>query len=91
MSSGSFLGETPALLGIPASETCQAVSFVQALRLPRDLYVDFIARGSMRGEIVESRKTFDFLRGNWLFADGLSCVSLSGLLRVHSNSEMEIA
>jgi hemerythrin len=62
-------------------ETCRAVSFVQALRLPRDLYLDFVTRGAMHLDLAESRERLDFLRANWLFADGVSCVTLSKLLR----------
>lgn len=81
VSSGSIVGETPALLGTAASETCRAVSFVQALRLPRDLYLDFVTRGGIRDDLVGSREQLDFLRGNWLFADGVSCVTLSRVIR----------
>jgi hemerythrin len=81
VSSGSLLGETPALLGTAATETCRAVSFVQALRLPRDLYLDFVTRGAMHLDLVESREKLDFLRRNWLFSDGVSCVTLSKLIR----------
>jgi hemerythrin len=81
VTAGSFLGETPALLGTAAMETCRAVSFVQALRLSRDLYLDFVSRGAMRADLTESREKLDFLRGNWLFADGVSCVTLSRLIR----------
>ena len=81
VSSGSILGETPALLGTPAMETCRAVSFVQALHLPRDLYLDFVTREAMHADLVESREKLDFLRANWLFADGVSCVTLSRLIR----------
>jgi hemerythrin len=81
VSAGSILGETPALHGTAAMETCRAISFVQALRLPRDLYLDFVTRGAMRHDLQESREKLDFLRGNWLFADGVSCVTLSRLIR----------
>ena len=81
VSAGSMLGESPALLGTVATETCRAVSFVQALRLPIDLYLDFVTRGAMRLDLVESRDQLDFLRRNWLFADGVSCVTLSKLIR----------
>lgn len=81
VSSGSILGETPALLGTAAMETCRAVSFVQVLRLPRDLYLDFVTGGAMQLDLVESREKLDFLRGNWLFADGVSCVTLNRLIR----------
>ncbi|MBE0613197.1 MAG: cyclic nucleotide-binding domain-containing protein [Burkholderiales bacterium] len=81
VSAGSILGETAALNGIAEKETCRAISFVQALRISRDLYLDFVTRGAIRHDLVESRENLDFLRGNWLFADGVSCVTLSGLLR----------
>jgi len=81
VTAGSFLGETPALLEKTANETCRAVGFVQALRLPRDLYLDFVSRGEMRLNLVQTREKLDFLRGNWLFADGVSCVTLSRLIR----------
>ncbi|MGP1678843.1 MAG: cyclic nucleotide-binding domain-containing protein [Burkholderiales bacterium] len=81
VSAGSLVAEAPALLGTAAVETCRAVSFVQALRLPRDLYLDFVQRGAMRLDLVESREMVDFLRGNWLFAEGVSCVTLSRLIR----------
>ncbi|MFH1044039.1 MAG: cyclic nucleotide-binding domain-containing protein [Pseudomonadota bacterium] len=81
VSSGSIVAEAPALLGTAALETCRAVSFVQALRLPRDLYLDFVTHSGMRSDLVESREKLDFLRGNWLFADGVSCVTLSRLIR----------
>ena len=81
VSSGSILGETPALLGTTAQETCRAVSFVQVLRLPADLYLDFVSRDVAPLDLVESRKTLDFLRDTWLFAEGVSCVTLSRLIR----------
>ena len=81
VSAGSIVGEAPALHGTAATETCRAISFVQVLRLPRDLYLDFVTRGAMRLELVESREKLDFLRENWLFADGVSCVTLSRLIR----------
>ena len=81
VSAGSILGETPALLGTTAMDTCRAVSFVQVLRLPRDLYLDFVTSGATRRDLVESREKLDFLRAHTLFADGVSCVTLSRLVR----------
>lgn len=81
LSAGSIIGETPALLGTMADETYRAVSFVQAMRLPRDLYLDFVKRNGIYREIVESRDELDFLRGTWLFADGVSCMTLNRLVR----------
>ncbi len=81
VTAGSYLGETHVLLGTPAAESCRAVSFVQAMRIPGDLYQDFVTRGEIRQDVVEARKKLDFLHRNWLFADGISCVLLSEMLR----------
>ena len=81
LSAGSMIGETPALLGSTAKETYRAVSFVQAMRLPHDLYMDFVKRNGMYRQIVESRDELDFLRSTWLFADGVSCMTLNRLVR----------
>jgi hemerythrin len=81
VSSGSILGETPALLGTAAVDTCRAVSFVQVLRLPRDLYLDLVTSGAERGDLVKALEQLDFLRGIWLFADNVSGVTLSRLVR----------
>ncbi len=80
VSAGSILGETPALLGSTAVETCRAISFVQVLRLPRDLYLDFVT-GVTQGGLLESLDDLEFLRNCWLFADNVSGVTLHRLLR----------
>ena len=80
LSAGSIIGETPALLDTVASETYRAVSFVQAMRLPRDLYLDFVKRNDLYHDIVDSRDEWEFLRGSWLFADGVSCMTLNRLV-----------
>jgi hemerythrin len=81
LSAGSIIGETPALLDTVAGETYRAVSFVQAMRLPRDLYLDFVTRNDLYHDIVDSRDEWEFLRGSWLFADGVSCMTLNRLVR----------
>jgi hemerythrin len=80
LSAGSIIGETPALLDTRANETYRAVSFVQAMRLPRDLYLDFVTRNALYKDIVESRDELEFLRSSWLFADGVSCMTLNRLV-----------
>ena len=81
LSAGSIIGETTSLLGMAANETYRALSFVQAMRLPQDLYLDFVTRNALYREIVESREELEFLRGTWLFADGVSCMTLNRLVR----------
>lgn len=80
LSAGSIVGETASLLGMAATETYRALSFVQALRMPQDLYLDFVTRNALYRDIVESREELEFLRGTWLFADGVSCMTLNRLV-----------
>jgi hemerythrin len=81
VSAGSFLGETPALLGSTAEETCRAISFVQVLRMHHDVYVDFVTGGKPATELMQSLKNLDFLRSSWLFSDNVSGVTLHNVLR----------
>jgi hemerythrin len=89
LSAGSIIGETPALLDTDAQETYRAVSFVQAMRLPRDLYRDFVTRNALYRDIVETRDELEFLRSSWLFADGVSCVTLNRLVRATEPGSFE--
>ncbi len=82
LSAGSMIGETPALLETASSETYRAVSFVRALRIPHDLYREFVMRNTLYSKIVESRDKWEDLRRAWLFADGVSSVTLNRLVEV---------
>ncbi|MBY0430453.1 MAG: cyclic nucleotide-binding domain-containing protein, partial [Rhodospirillales bacterium] len=42
LSAGALLGELTGLHGLPAMETCRTASFVEALRFPCDLYLEFV-------------------------------------------------
>lgn len=81
LSAGSLIGEVAGLLGAEAEETYRALSFVQALRLPRDLYLDFVNRNTLYRSIVLSSEKREFLRRSPLFADGLSCATLNRLVQ----------
>ena len=78
---GSMLGEMSALLGTSAEEAYRAISFVEALRVPRDIYRDFVIRNSLYRSIVQSRQESDFLRGCSLFAEGVSGFTLNRLVQ----------
>jgi len=82
LTAGSMLGETEVLLDVASSETYRAASFVRALRLPKDVYIDFVRRSGRHADIVESRVHLDFFRRSTIFADDVSCVTLSRLTRV---------
>jgi len=81
LSAGSILGETFALLDMPAGESYRAVGFVRALRIPRDLYVDFVTRSALYRQTVQSYEKREFLRSVPLFADGVSGITLNRLVQ----------
>jgi hemerythrin len=89
VSSGSILGEAPTLLGTVAEETCRAISFVQVLRMQRDLYLDFVADRVRHQELVDSQQHLEFLRRSWLFADNVSGVTLHRLLRAAESTRFK--
>lgn len=81
LSAGSILGEAFALLDVPAPESYRAVGFVRALRIPRDLYVDFVTRSALYRQTVQSYEKREFLRSVPLFADGVSGITLNRLVK----------
>jgi hemerythrin len=81
LSAGSILGEAFALLDMPSAESYRALGFVRALRIPRDLYVDFVTRSALYRQTVQSHEKREFLRSVPLFADGVSGITLNRLLQ----------
>jgi hemerythrin len=93
LSAGSILGEAVALLDVPAPESYRAVGFVRALRIPRDLYVEFVTRSALYRQTVQSYEKREFLRSAPLFADGVSGVTLNRLVQAaepHALSRGEV-
>ena len=84
LSTGSVLGEAAALCDAPASETCRAIGFVQAMCIAKDIYLDFVGRLLPLDDWLEARLNLDFLRATWLFSEGVSCITLGGLVRSSS-------
>jgi hemerythrin len=81
LSAGSILGEAFALLDMPSAESYRALGFVRALRMPRDLYVDFVTRSALYRQTVQSHDKREFLRSVPLFADGVSGITLNRLVQ----------
>ncbi len=81
LSASSMIGETQVLLGTPSLETYRAASFVRALRLSKDVFIDFITRGEQYPKVLHSRNHMDFFRKASIFADAVSCTTLSQLVR----------
>ncbi|MCG6953424.1 MAG: cyclic nucleotide-binding domain-containing protein [Betaproteobacteria bacterium] len=89
LSAGSILGEAPALLDMPAAESYRALGFVRALRVPRDLYVDFVTRSALYRHAVQAHEKREFLRSVPLFADGVSGVTLNRLVQAAEPRSLE--
>lgn len=51
LSAGALLGEIAGLHGLPAGETVRAMSFVQVLEIPCELYLTFVRRHNLFGTI----------------------------------------
>lgn len=79
--SGSLLAESAAIYDRPSEETYRSVGFVQALRLPSDLYRSFIGRFFSSTELIEVRKVEERLRRTFLFSDAVTSTTLFSLAR----------
>ncbi len=79
LSAGALLGEITGLHGLPPLETYRAVSFVQALEIPCDLYVAFVQRHSLFPEIVRLMEGREFLRKTWLCSGVVATHTLNAI------------
>lgn len=73
LSTGGLLGELTALTGKASAETYRAANFVQALRIPLDLYALFLRQNGLFDEMSRLLVIRSFLHGNRLFGDSMSC------------------
>lgn len=81
LSSGALIGEMPGLHGLPSPETYYARSFVRTLRIPADLYLDFVRRNDLFGEISRLLEHREFLQRTWLCGEIVSTPTLNAIAR----------
>lgn len=74
LSAGAMLGETTALTGKALGETYRATNFVQALRIPLDLYLTFVKNCGLYDQMLRLSEVRDYLYSNPLFVDSVSCM-----------------
>ncbi|MBI2318223.1 MAG: bacteriohemerythrin [Betaproteobacteria bacterium] len=74
---GSLVGEISGLRGTPSAETYRAENFVQALRLPCDLYLEFISNNCLLAGITRLQAQREFLRRAPLFGEGMADPALN--------------
>jgi hemerythrin len=78
---GALLGEMAVLTNAWSDVAYRAVGFVQVLRLPGDLYREFVNRNALYSSIVQARQESNFLSSSWLFEEGVSSVMLNRLVQ----------
>jgi hemerythrin len=79
--SGSLLAEHAAIYNCECEDTYRSVGFVQALRLPSDLYRNFIERFFSSVELIAVRRVEERLRRMFLFSDAVSNTTLFSLAK----------
>ena len=70
--SGSLLAESAAINNQESEDTYRSVGFVKALRLPSDLYRNFVERFFSSAELLKVRKVEERLRRTFLFSDAVT-------------------
>lgn len=73
LGSGAMLGELTALNDKPIAETYRAANFVQALRIPLDLYAAFVKNNELLEPLQNEMEARTFIHTSRLFGDAMSC------------------
>ncbi len=79
LSSGVLIGEMAAMHDLPSAETYHAASFVRALRIPVDLYSEFVRRNGLFGRISRIFEHREFLQQTWLCREIVANSSLHAI------------
>ena len=71
-SSTSLIGEWSGLLKEESKRTYRALSDIQSLQIPCDLYREFIKRNNLFDDLLQKQKKRHFLQSTWLFGEMVS-------------------
>ena len=72
MSAGSLVGEMSGLHKVPVLATYRALSFVEALKIPCDLYMELVNKYDLFTTISQLMEGREFMRTTWLLGEALS-------------------
>ncbi len=72
LSAGAIIGEVSGLTDLPCNRTYRAASYVQALRIAPDLYLNFVRRNDLYDQIQLLTGNRAYLERSWLFGDEIS-------------------
>ncbi|MBF0288749.1 MAG: cyclic nucleotide-binding domain-containing protein [SAR324 cluster bacterium] len=82
LSAGSLIGEMSGLIGMPSIETYRALNFVQAMKLPVSMYIEFVKKAGVYEEIEELQSRREFLQASHIFGGGLSYLAQNRIANV---------
>ncbi|MBF0369747.1 MAG: bacteriohemerythrin [Magnetococcales bacterium] len=72
LSAGSLLGDLTGLYQLPSPATYRTASFVQVLKFPFRIYLEFVKRNDLYSKIEAIHEARDLLEQTSLFGEGLS-------------------
>jgi len=88
--SGSLLAESAVIHNHASEETYRSVGFIQALRIPSDLYRNFLERFSSNTELLEIRRVEERLRRTQLFSDAVTNIVLHFLAKSCTITQLNV-
>jgi len=81
LSAGALLGEISGLHSLPTAETYRAMSFVQVLEIPCDLYLTFVQRHRLFADINRLMEGREFLSRTWLLGGVVATGTLNAIAK----------
>jgi hemerythrin len=81
LSAGSLLGDLSAMAGEASRSTYRSASSIRVLRIPSDLFIDFMKRNDVYEELEQHQERRIFLRETRLFGEMISCTILNRIAR----------
>ncbi len=82
LTAGALVGELAGFTGEVSHRSYRAASHVAALRIPREMYVEFIRRGNLSESVRQAHEHRQFLQGTWLFGEMVSFTVQNRIARV---------
>jgi hemerythrin len=79
LSAGAFIGEVSALYGIQMQKTYRSANYVNALVIPKNLYLEFIIQNNLYEKMEKLQNMTFFLQNTWLFGENVSSPKLNEL------------
>lgn len=72
ISAGAIIGDLPAIKKIPSTYTFRTTCFVNALAIPKGLFVEFVMRNNLYANIEQLQERRTVLQQNRLFSESVS-------------------